>query len=487
MRKYSWLPVILGFILIQSPAYSQNFDINLLKSINGNASTAKTNFFKADAQSVQYLNIAAPAGIIIAGLIKHDPKLKKDGLYAAGAYLASSIIAQGLKTAVHRERPFNQYPFIVKRDVGGGYSFPSGHTTTAFTTATSLSLLYPKWYVIVPSYLWAGSVAYARIYQGVHYPTDVLAGAIIGTGTAWLAYKAEQWNNKKHEAKLKAIVLEQQQPGWVNIKKSDSTVVAHGDYYKRPRPFSFITSIPRDIVGYTGHSFQRQNLPKLAIIAGATTVLLFLDQNINNGFQDFARRNNISAQEQFSPVVRVNIGGKQTNIGKLPRNINTAFYDLGQGSSAMFMAAGFFIAGKIKKDYRMLQTASQLTEAFLALGFGTQVLKYATGRENPSDATVRGGAWRPFPSFHDFQSHKPKYDAYPSGHMAVFVSAITIIAENYPEKKWLKPVGYSIAGLCGLAMINNGVHWASDYPLGFALGYGFGKYIANKSRFHLVH
>ena len=478
--------LILVIYLIQSPAYSQNFDINLLKSINGNASTSRTNFFKADAQSVQYLNIAAPAGIFIAGMIKHDPKLKKDALYAAASYVASSILAQGLKNVVKRPRPFEQYPYIIKRDAGGGYSFPSGHTSAAFTTATSLSLLFPKWYVIAPSYLWASSIAYARMYQGVHYPTDVLAGAVLGAGCAWLGYKAEHWMEKKHETKLKAIALEQQQPGYVKFKPADSTLVANGDYYKRPFPFSFITNIPRDIVGYTKQSFQKKNLPKLAIIAGLTTALILLDQNITNGVQEFANRNNITAREQFSSIVKLNIGGKKTNIGKLPKNINTAFYDLGQGSSAMVMAAGFFIAGKIKKDYRALQTASQLTEAFIALGFGTQVLKYASGRENPSDASVSGGRWRPFPSFHDFQTNKPKYDAFPSGHLAVFVSAITIISQNYPERKWLKPVGYSIAGLCGLAMINNGVHWASDFPLGFALGYGFGKYITKKSRFHLV-
>ena len=152
----------------------------------------------------------------------------------------------------------------------------------------------------------------------------------------------------------------------------------------------------------------------------------------------------------------------------------------------MLFAAGFFILGEIKKDNRALQTASQLTEAFIALGIGTQVMKYATGRENPSDATSRGGKWRPFPRYSDFQNNKTKYDAFPSGHLATFVSAVTIIAQNYPEKKWIAPVGYSIAGLISLAMVNNGVHWSSDFPLGFALGYGFGRFISRKSHFQLV-
>jgi hypothetical protein len=257
--------------------------------------------------------------------------------------------------------------------------------------------------------------------------------------------------------------------------------------YKKPKPFSFVINIPADIGGFAKNSFSRKNLKGLGIVAGSTALLYLADQVITNSVQSMAERNNISAAESFSPFFQVNIGGKSTNMGKLPKNINTAFYNIGQGSSVMLMAGGFFIAGKIKKNNRALQTASQLTEAFLALGIQTQVIKYATGRENPSEASVLRGRWQPFPGWSNFQNNKPKYDAFPSGHLATFISAVTIIGENYPEKKWIKPVGYSIAGLIGLSMINNGVHWASDFPLGFALGYGFGKYISKKHRIQLVH
>ncbi len=255
--------------------------------------------------------------------------------------------------------------------------------------------------------------------------------------------------------------------------------------FTRPKPFSFLTNIPHDVAGYTKQSFQRNNFSALTKIIGATAVLLLTDQSITNTVQDIADDHNIRKAERFSPIFSLNIGGKKTNFGKIPKNINTAFYDLGQGSSAMLMAAGFFLMGKIKHNNRALQTASQLTEAFIVLGVGTQAMKYATGRENPSDATDEGGRWKPFPSWHNFQNHKPRYDAFPSGHLASFISAITIVSNNYPEKKWIKPVGYCIAGLCSIAMINNGVHWASDYPLGFALGHGFGKFVSKKHHGHI--
>jgi hypothetical protein len=69
--------------------------------------------------------------------------------------------------------------------------------------------------------------------------------------------------------------------------------------------------------------------------------------------------------------------------------------------------------------------------------------------------------------------------------LTTFVGAIKIVSENYPAKKWIKPIGYTIAGLLSLSMINNRVHWASDFPLGFALGNGYGKYITRKNKVKL--
>jgi membrane-associated phospholipid phosphatase len=117
-----------------------------------------------------------------------------------GGIIVSSIVTTGMKKIIHRDRPFITYPDIIKRVEVEGYSFPSGHTSSAFCTATSLSLLFPKWYVIVPSYLYAATVGYSRMYLGVHYPTDVFAGALVGAGCAWLSFKAEKWISKKQNA-----------------------------------------------------------------------------------------------------------------------------------------------------------------------------------------------------------------------------------------------------------------------------------------------
>jgi membrane-associated phospholipid phosphatase len=198
----------LIFLFIFKITAAQNVDVSILQSVYNDQSSFKDHFFKADAQSVVIINIATPVSIFTAGLIKHDKKLQEDALFMAGSYIISTIISQGLKAVVQRNRPFVEYPSLFTDRYGeSGYSFPSAHTSASFCTATSLSLYFPKWYVIAPSYLWAASVGWARMYQGVHYPSDVLAGAVIGAGSAWLGYKAQQWYDKKQAAKKTATVF----------------------------------------------------------------------------------------------------------------------------------------------------------------------------------------------------------------------------------------------------------------------------------------
>jgi membrane-associated phospholipid phosphatase len=64
-----------------------------------------------------------------------------------------------------------------------------------------LSIAFPKWYVIAPSFLWASGVGYSRMHLGVHYPSDVLVGALVGSGTAFLTH----FLNKKILAKRNYI------------------------------------------------------------------------------------------------------------------------------------------------------------------------------------------------------------------------------------------------------------------------------------------
>jgi len=190
---------ILFFLLVSviGISHSQNSDIDLLHSINSGNSTSWDNTNKVFSHSMAPVCIAAPVSIFIYGAIKNDSTSKRNSYIITGSLLASTAITMGLKYSISRERPYKTYPFIIKKTSGGDPSFPSGHTSSAFATATSLSMLYPKWYVIAPSFLWASVVGYSRMELGVHYPSDVLAGAFIGAGSAWLSWKANAWLSKR--------------------------------------------------------------------------------------------------------------------------------------------------------------------------------------------------------------------------------------------------------------------------------------------------
>jgi len=179
-------------------AFSQNADINILKSINTNSSTTSDNVFKLLSNSEIEILAAVPIGLAITGYAKKDTEMFKNACIIAASGAVNLGITLVLKYAVDRKRPYEAYPFIIKKVNEGTPSFPSSHTSSAFNLATSLSLEYPKWFVIVPSYMWASTVAYSRMYLGAHYPSDVLGGIIVGAGSAYISYKAGQWFNKKY-------------------------------------------------------------------------------------------------------------------------------------------------------------------------------------------------------------------------------------------------------------------------------------------------
>lgn len=149
------------------------------------------------SRSTNYISLGIPLSIFAAGAIRHDMDMKQKALFIGESIAVSTVVTTALKLAIRRPRPFVNDSSIIPADKAGSYSFPSGHASEAFSTATSLVIAYPKWYVIVPAYLWAGSVAYSRMYLGVHYPTDILAGAVTGGGSAWLTYKLNKWIQKK--------------------------------------------------------------------------------------------------------------------------------------------------------------------------------------------------------------------------------------------------------------------------------------------------
>ena len=120
-------------------------------------------------------------GIALAlALLRRRPTLV---LLVVAADGIADLLARALKSIVDVQRPAFRYaePKALV-PVPHDHSFPSGHAATSFACATVLALAFPQ--LAVPLYLLAAAIAFSRVYVGVHYPLDVLGGALLGIAVA---------------------------------------------------------------------------------------------------------------------------------------------------------------------------------------------------------------------------------------------------------------------------------------------------------------
>lgn len=244
--------------------------------------------------------------------------------------------------------------------------------------------------------------------------------------------------------------------------------------YTKPKLLDFIKYVPRDIYELGRFMVQKENLTFTGLAVGSTLALLPFDQKLLDNAQELGEPLGLTDDVRYLRVLEIEL---------LPQDINGAIYYIGNGIMPILLSGGFYISGTINNDYRALNVSSELIEVLLSSGLTTQMIKRITGRQSPSAAIASGnsgGHWAPFPSFKSYQSNTPNYDAMPSGHLTTFMATITVLSTNYPENKWIKPIGYSLTGLLAFQMMSSRVHWVSDYPLAILMGYIIGKNAANR-------
>lgn len=106
-------------------------------------------------------------------------------LVVVAVVIASVATDHVIKPLVGRRRPYETLSGTVIDAKPDDASFPSGHSANAFAAATTLAWVVPQ-----VSWLWwtlAAAIAVSRVYVGVHFPLDVIAGALVGVAAAWLS------------------------------------------------------------------------------------------------------------------------------------------------------------------------------------------------------------------------------------------------------------------------------------------------------------
>jgi membrane-associated phospholipid phosphatase len=188
------LILFFAFIFSIKVAISQNLDLRLLKKMNGVNKPRWDNIMWGWSASIFVTTPVTFVGIPLHGLAMRDSALLRNGFKSAITLGFATITTTTLKYSINRTRPKRKYPDeIIERDRAGEFSFPSGHTTTAFATATAISLSYNKWYVTVPAYTYAAIVGYSRMRLGMHFGSDVLGGIVVGLGSGLLVWQVDRW------------------------------------------------------------------------------------------------------------------------------------------------------------------------------------------------------------------------------------------------------------------------------------------------------
>lgn len=176
-RKYILILLLIVTTFFHGDAYCQ--------SLAGENSFRRTSAEKGVALSTDLLVVAMPVATLAGVVIDGDWQGLKQGAFSGLTMAGVTLL---LKYTVKEERP----------DHSNRRSFPSGHTAVAFTNATFLQRRY-GWKLGVPAYAVATYVGWGRVFSRKHHWWDVLAGAAIGVGAAFIYTRPFA---EKHELSL---------------------------------------------------------------------------------------------------------------------------------------------------------------------------------------------------------------------------------------------------------------------------------------------
>lgn len=166
--------------------------LQYLISLDGNALVWIQNHMRNDILSPVFIGITSLGNggmiwITASLLLLISKKTRKVGIMALAALMLSVLIDNViLKNVVGRTRPYEVIPELTSLiGAPSDFSFPSGHTGSSFAAAVVMYKKLPK-KMGIPALILAFLIGFSRLYVGVHYPSDVICGAGIGSGIALL-------------------------------------------------------------------------------------------------------------------------------------------------------------------------------------------------------------------------------------------------------------------------------------------------------------
>jgi membrane-associated phospholipid phosphatase len=224
--------------------------------------------------------------------------------------------------------------------------------------------------------------------------------------------------------------------------------------FEAPTWHEMITNLPTDWYRAFDLSFRTENLPEFVGLTALTGAL-------------------IAADKKTWTATR-----KTYETSHFVREVSDHVALVGDNRYQLGFVGALVGYGLVAGNKRAFKVASQSVEVVLATGVAVQFLKRITGRESPITATRSRGRWKFFPLPKDYNRNEPRYYSFPSGHISSTMAVVTVISNNYPDEKWVKPVGYSVMALLSGSLVAKGMHWYSDLPLGIAVGYLFGNVVS---------
>jgi membrane-associated phospholipid phosphatase len=237
---------------------SENLDVKLFRSINGIESNFLDKFVSINDKSLMGAAILAPVGLFTSARMNGNTYDENSAVLLAASEFTSVAVSQSLKFLFQRDRPYTKLKNVYSNPNNSytdKYCFPSGHTSLSFGMATSLSLRYSDDPLFVAGmYAYATSISLGRVYMGVHYPSDVLVGMIVGAGSAVLVHSF------RHDIiKFKNNIIAEHKED-INQKGSLSAPVVFGSI------------IATDVLNFILSSSSNKNLKKASFNINSTSI-----------------------------------------------------------------------------------------------------------------------------------------------------------------------------------------------------------------------